>query len=305
MVPLVAALLDDFKGLLNDQEFSDVTLLVENRPIYAHKAILVARCHYFRRMFGMERKGEARTQEFRIRVTGFRYVVFVAMLEFLYGCSVEINDDIALELYLIAGKFGLEVLRDLAYDHIRRVMSVDNAVQLLLLAVQNKAEPVKKLAVTFIAQHYHSIPDLHALTAQPDGAALLLEIMDHAQGRAKRAPFASTSSGASSPAVGLSRPQSVASPFGTSGVSGSALAAAAGLPSTPNSASGAVASPRLAQTPLAAGSSGREVRPTSSRVSEPLPTPPPLPPSTSNATANSAVEAGVDEPGDAVEAESA
>jgi hypothetical protein len=37
---------------------------------------------------------------------------------------------------------------------------------------------VKKLCVAFIAQRYHSIDNLQEITQDPDGAKLLLEIMD-------------------------------------------------------------------------------------------------------------------------------
>eukprot|EP00698_Gefionella_okellyi_P009498 TRINITY_DN241_c0_g1_i1.p1 TRINITY_DN241_c0_g1~~TRINITY_DN241_c0_g1_i1.p1 ORF type:complete len:841 (+),score=235.34 TRINITY_DN241_c0_g1_i1:96-2525(+) len=186
MMPVVHTLLDDYHTLLNDSEFSDVTLLVESKPIYAHKAILIARCKYFRRMFSMEMKGDNKSHEFRIRVSGFRYPVFIAMLEFLYSCTVNITDGISLELLLVATKFGLEALRELTMEHIRKQLNTQNAVDMLRKAVQLKSENVKKLCVAYIAQHYHSIDDIQELTQDPDGGKLLLEIMDQAQGRRRR-----------------------------------------------------------------------------------------------------------------------
>jgi hypothetical protein len=48
-----------------------------------------------------------------------------------------------LELLLIAGKFGLDALRDMALDHIRRQLTPVNAVEFLRRAVTLKAELVR------------------------------------------------------------------------------------------------------------------------------------------------------------------
>lgn len=37
----------DFLGLLNQKDFSDITLMVEGKPIYCHQVILGARSVYF------------------------------------------------------------------------------------------------------------------------------------------------------------------------------------------------------------------------------------------------------------------
>jgi len=41
----------DFLNLLNEPEFSDVTLMVEGKQIYAHQVILASRSTYFEALF--------------------------------------------------------------------------------------------------------------------------------------------------------------------------------------------------------------------------------------------------------------
>ena len=43
-------LVEDFRMLLNNQELSDVTFIVENKKLYAHRCILMARCEPLDRM---------------------------------------------------------------------------------------------------------------------------------------------------------------------------------------------------------------------------------------------------------------
>ena len=61
----VSALLSDLSTLVNNADsFPDVTFVVEDAPVYAHKAILCARSQHFRSMFtsGMrEARGEMAT----------------------------------------------------------------------------------------------------------------------------------------------------------------------------------------------------------------------------------------------------
>lgn len=50
-VPVTAAYTQQIRSLVNDDEFSDVTFMIENEPIYAHRAILAQRCEHFAAMF--------------------------------------------------------------------------------------------------------------------------------------------------------------------------------------------------------------------------------------------------------------
>jgi RCC1 and BTB domain-containing protein len=50
-IPVTAMYKAQIKSLINDEEFSDVTFLLEDQPVYAHKAILAQRCEHFAIMF--------------------------------------------------------------------------------------------------------------------------------------------------------------------------------------------------------------------------------------------------------------
>lgn len=50
-VPVTAAYTSQIRALVNDDEFSDVTFIVENGPVYAHRAILAQRSEHFGAMF--------------------------------------------------------------------------------------------------------------------------------------------------------------------------------------------------------------------------------------------------------------
>jgi RCC1 and BTB domain-containing protein len=50
-VPVTATFTSQIRALVNNDEFSDVTFIVDNEPIHAHRAILAQRCEHFRAMF--------------------------------------------------------------------------------------------------------------------------------------------------------------------------------------------------------------------------------------------------------------
>lgn len=63
-----STLVEDLASMLQDQLFCDVTFVVENVRIPAHKAILAARCEQFKAMFTSELM-EATSNEITIQDT--------------------------------------------------------------------------------------------------------------------------------------------------------------------------------------------------------------------------------------------
>lgn len=50
-VPVTSTYTSQIRALVNDEEFSDVVFIVENEPVYAHRAILAQRCEHFGALF--------------------------------------------------------------------------------------------------------------------------------------------------------------------------------------------------------------------------------------------------------------
>jgi hypothetical protein len=79
-------LVEDFRSLLNNQELSDVTFIVEGKKLYAHRCILMARCEPLDRMLN----GPMReSYEVTIPIEDTSYQCFYSLLEYLYTEQVE------------------------------------------------------------------------------------------------------------------------------------------------------------------------------------------------------------------------
>uniref|UniRef100_A0A8D3BN96 BTB domain-containing protein n=1 Tax=Scophthalmus maximus TaxID=52904 RepID=A0A8D3BN96_SCOMX len=66
----------------------DVVLLVEGRPIQAHRILLAASCDYFRGMFA---GGLEETQQKEIPIPGVSYMVIEKILDYIYTSEIELD----------------------------------------------------------------------------------------------------------------------------------------------------------------------------------------------------------------------
>jgi hypothetical protein len=109
-VPVTTAYSAQIRALVNDEEFSDVTFMIENGPIYAHRAILSQRSEHFAAMF---RSGMRESSERVIPIPAISRQAFLLLLEYLYTDSVKVEVEHAIELYTAADLYHLDRLRDM------------------------------------------------------------------------------------------------------------------------------------------------------------------------------------------------
>jgi len=101
---------------------SDVTFIVEDRPIYAHRAILAQRCDHFAAMF---RSGMRESTEREVRIQGASYTTFLLVLKYLYTDSLKVDPEYAIEMYMIADLYRLDRLKDMCSRVAKRSLTCE------------------------------------------------------------------------------------------------------------------------------------------------------------------------------------
>lgn len=110
---------------LND-EYSDVTLIVENQRFNAHKVILAARSEYFRALlYGGLR--ESQLAEIELKDTPLS--AFKHLLRYIYMGHMTLGnqrDELILEILGLAHKYGFQDLESAISDYLKAVLSIKN-----------------------------------------------------------------------------------------------------------------------------------------------------------------------------------
>lgn len=158
--------------MLNDEEFSDVTFLVEGSPIYAHRALLAQRCDHFAAMF---RSGMRESVERVIPLPNLSRRVFLLLLEYIYCDSVQVPVEDAVELYIAADLYHVERLRDMCCTVVRRNLSPENSGPLLQVAADAHCHVLKDLIMMYVVENFDIVSKAEGIkhVSHP----LLLEVL--------------------------------------------------------------------------------------------------------------------------------
>lgn len=95
---------DKYEGLINDSEFSDITLIAENKVLKVHRCILAKSSSVFADMF----PADEMKKEGTVEIEDIRYEVLKEMIRFIYvGKGNNINT-LANELHTAAYIYELD-----------------------------------------------------------------------------------------------------------------------------------------------------------------------------------------------------
>ncbi|ETN13531.1 hypothetical protein PPTG_08323 [Phytophthora nicotianae INRA-310] len=121
----------DLRKMLNNSTRSDITFVIEGRPLFAHSCILVARCEPLEKMLDGRMKDGSQPE---IAIPEYSYDVFAAFMEFLYTDQVvalatpDLAADFALELHALADQYLVTSLRSACENALLQILSVENVV---------------------------------------------------------------------------------------------------------------------------------------------------------------------------------
>ena len=88
-------------SLLNKREFSDVTLMVDGKPIYAHQVILASRSTYFEALFTHDfSEKDLRVVDFND--SGISYDQMMQLLKHIYSDNMKIESKFIYDLLSVS-----------------------------------------------------------------------------------------------------------------------------------------------------------------------------------------------------------
>ncbi|KAJ7994188.1 hypothetical protein DPEC_G00263320 [Dallia pectoralis] len=125
------SLLGGLLGLRQGGILFDVVLLVEDRPIKAHRILLAASCEYFRLMFA---GGLRETHLTEIPVYGVTYTAMSKLLDFIYTSELELDLDTVQEVLVAATLTQIEDVIGFCSDFLFSWLDDSNVLEVDKLA---------------------------------------------------------------------------------------------------------------------------------------------------------------------------
>ncbi|KAG4067876.1 hypothetical protein HA402_010562 [Bradysia odoriphaga] len=144
-----------YASLWGDEFFADCTVVVEDKEVKVHKLVLLTFGPVFKSML---RTGLRETSTCRIEISDYPYDVVVNMLEYMYtGVFTQKMDEIALDLMKIANKYFQTALISKCGKSLAQKLSLDNALDMMVVANTYNNEMLMVPSLKFIRQNYESI----------------------------------------------------------------------------------------------------------------------------------------------------
>jgi RCC1 and BTB domain-containing protein len=171
-IPVTTTYASQMRAMVNDDEFSDITFLVEDTPVYAHRAILAQRCDHFAAMF---RSGMRESVERFVPIPDISRKVFLILLEYIYTDAVKIDVEDAIELYIASDIYQLERLRDMCCTVVRRNLNAENSGPLLQNAEDNHCQILRDVCMDYVVENFDVVSKTEGI--KQVSHSLLLEIL--------------------------------------------------------------------------------------------------------------------------------
>lgn len=164
----------DYKYLLTNKVFADITFVIEGQKILAHKCVLAARCEKFRAML-QDCFKEGQQNEIILEC---KLGPFQALLEYLYTDNIPANCDMLMDLLALAEEYLLLHLKSICEIKMLDSLDLYNAASMLVHADLYRCEVLKKYCLQFIMTNHELLLMMPQFEQDIEKAPhLMMEIM--------------------------------------------------------------------------------------------------------------------------------
>lgn len=148
------AVLSSFNDMRKSGELCDVTLVVNNKEFYCHRALLSANSHYFRAMFS---GSMSERHQNRIVLYDVSDVAMEHIIDFFYTSSIGITMENVVHILPAASMFQVDKIVNACCEFMRRNISVSNCLGIASFADLHSCSELKALADEYAIQHFSEV----------------------------------------------------------------------------------------------------------------------------------------------------
>ena len=152
---LPSARISEFGSLLDDPTSADVTFVVNNERIPAHRIILAARSTYFRSMFSSGMREAQRGNDIVIQDTS--PAAFRALLLHLYADELAFDDTLVVDVLRKAKELELTRVYNHCERRCQRGLSAHNAVLWFMQADEYALEGLREITLRYLSRNLSKI----------------------------------------------------------------------------------------------------------------------------------------------------
>ncbi|XP_065203413.1 protein roadkill-like [Planococcus citri] len=139
--------LKEFGKLMNNADFSDITICVDGKEFPAHKSILAGRSRVFAAMLQHEMK---ENQLNRIVIEDIDENTFLEALRFIYTGKVQNIETIAFKLLPVADRYDLQELKLMCEKVLSSKLCKDTVVKTLIFSDTHDVKNLKAWTIEYI-----------------------------------------------------------------------------------------------------------------------------------------------------------
>ncbi|XP_041855877.1 kelch-like protein 22 isoform X2 [Melanotaenia boesemani] len=148
------SLLDGLLSLRQGDILYDVELVVEGRPLRAHRVLLAASCDYFRGMFT---GGLREVQQKEIPIHGVSYIAMKKVLDYIYTSEIELDMECVQEVLTAATLIQLENVISFCCDFLFSWLDESNILEVHHIADLYGLEQLKARVHCFILRNIQTL----------------------------------------------------------------------------------------------------------------------------------------------------
>jgi len=147
------------KRIFVEKSFSDITLIVQEEKIPAHRVFLT-KCQYFQNLFADDTVKE-------IPISDVSVENFKAILEFIYCDEITFNEESAFELIGLADRFYLPKLKEACENYISLKLRVENVLKVANTSKTVNSKKLEDDLIKFVIQNFEKLTGAINLKSLP------------------------------------------------------------------------------------------------------------------------------------------